>query len=343
MTEQPFLGERCSPISWEGSRKGDLNIVCLIFKLVSYLRLTAVHTCRRNKIKRNGNYAKQRIKLNVAAWNVRTLLDRKESSQPERRTAIVARELARYNIDIAALSETRLSEEDQLTERGAGYTFFWKGKAVGVKREGGVGFAVRTELINQLEQPHGISDRIMYLRAPLSCGRYMTVISVYAPTLVSSQESIMGFYQDLWDCVKAIPKADKILMLGDFNARVGSDHKTWDPLGRFGIGKVNDNGLLLLQLCTEFQLAVCNTFYQQKDIRKVTWIHPRSKHGHILDYIITRKRDLQDVSTVRVLRGAECGTDHKLVRGKIKMRIRKKIRATGVKVPKRIDVSKLQK
>jgi exonuclease III len=121
--------------------------------------------------------------------------------------------LARYNIDIAALSETRLSEEDQLTERGAGYTFFWKGKAEGVKREGGVGFAVRTEIINLLEQPHGISVRIMFLRAPLSCGRYMTVISVYAPTLVSSQESIMGFYQDQQDCVKAIPKADKILML----------------------------------------------------------------------------------------------------------------------------------
>ena len=235
-----------------------------------------------------------------------------------------------------------MSEEDQLTERGAGYTFFWKGKAEGVKREGGVGFAVRTEIINQLEQPYGISDRIMCLRAPLSCGRYMTVISVYAPTLVSNQESIMAFYQDLRDCVTAIPKADKILILGDFNARVGSDHYTWDPLGRFGLGKVNDNGLLLLQLCTEFQLAVCNTFYQQKVIHKVTWIHPRSKHGHILDYIITRKRDLQDVCTVRVMRGAECGTDHKLVRAKIKMRIRKKIRTTGVKVPKRIDVSKLQ-
>ena len=73
--------------------------------------------------------AKYRIKMNVATWSVRTLLDRDESSNSERRTAIVARELARYNADIAALSEIRLSGENQLSEKGAGYTFFWKGKA----------------------------------------------------------------------------------------------------------------------------------------------------------------------------------------------------------------------
>ena len=61
-----------------------------------------------------------------------------------------------------------------------------------------------------------------------------------------------------------------------------------------------------------------------------------------MDYIITRKRDLRDVCAVRVIRGAECDTDHKLVRGKLKMCIKRKVRTTGVKVPKRIDVSKLQ-
>ena len=54
--------------------------------------------------------------MNVATWNVRALLDRDESRNAERRTAIVARELARYNVDIAALSETRLSGENQLSD-----------------------------------------------------------------------------------------------------------------------------------------------------------------------------------------------------------------------------------
>ena len=60
--------------------------------------------------------------LNVAAWNVRTLLESRRRA--ERPSAVVARELARYNIDIAALSETRVSEYTSFEEVGGGYTFF---------------------------------------------------------------------------------------------------------------------------------------------------------------------------------------------------------------------------
>ena len=65
------------------------------------------------------------MKLTLASWNVRTLLDSitSKSGSPERRTALVARELARYRIDIAALSETRFPDKGQLTEIGGGYTF----------------------------------------------------------------------------------------------------------------------------------------------------------------------------------------------------------------------------
>ncbi|BHF73889.1 hypothetical protein SprV_0401697300 [Sparganum proliferum] len=54
--------------------------------------------------------------------------DNPRSNRPERRRALVARELARYKVDIAALSETRFSEQGQLEEVGAGYTFFWSGR-----------------------------------------------------------------------------------------------------------------------------------------------------------------------------------------------------------------------
>ena len=87
-------------------------------------------------------YLKKRMKLKFGSWNVRTLLDREASGNPEHKTAIVAKELSRYNIDIAALSETRLNDEDQVTEVGSGYTIFWRGKPKGEKREGGVGFAI---------------------------------------------------------------------------------------------------------------------------------------------------------------------------------------------------------
>ena len=89
------------------------------------------------------------------------LLDPAGADRPERRTALVARELARYNADIVALSETRFAELGQLTEVGGGYTFFWSGRSSKVRREAGVGFAVKSRLVNQLSSlPKGINDRL---------------------------------------------------------------------------------------------------------------------------------------------------------------------------------------
>ena len=68
----------------------------------------------------------------------------------EQRTALIAKELRNYDIDIAALSETRLPDESQCEEVGAGYTFFWSGKAANDKRQSGVGFAIKTSIAKHL-------------------------------------------------------------------------------------------------------------------------------------------------------------------------------------------------
>ena len=68
------------------------------------------------------------LPMKVTSWNVRTLGGSATSSRPERGTALVARELDRYDIDIAALSEIHLADEGQLLEKGVGYTFYWKGR-----------------------------------------------------------------------------------------------------------------------------------------------------------------------------------------------------------------------
>ena len=229
-----------------------------------------------------------------------------------------------------------------MSEVSSGFTIFWVGKHETDRREGGVGFAIRTSLLDRVESPSSVSDRIMRTRVSLAGGRHLTLLSIYAPTLQANEQILDSFYGCLRDTIAMTPAADKLILLGDFNARVGNDNQTWNVLGPFGMGKMNSSGLRLLELCSEFDLNICNTFFRQKTIHKATWYHPRSKHGHLIDYIITRKRDFSDVCSVRVMRSAECGTDHKLVRGKFKLRIRKRIRMGGVKVPKRIDVSKLK-
>ena len=81
------------------------------------------------------------IPLKIGTRNVRTLMDSAGSDRLQRRTALVGRELGRYGIEIAALSETRFAEIGEIKEVGAGYTFFWSGCKSEERREAGVGFA----------------------------------------------------------------------------------------------------------------------------------------------------------------------------------------------------------
>lgn len=260
---------------------------------------------------------------------MRTLMDTRDTDRPERRTALVSRELARFNIDVAALSETRLPGEGQIAEMGSGYTFFWKGKPPEEHRSQGVGFAVKTQLVKAHNMtPNAINERIITLRLPLPKNQFITLISVYAPTLDAEDHIKGAFYQQLDTTITQIPAGDRLLLLGDFNARVGRDHELWQNIiGRQGVGNCNDNGLLLLGLCAEQELFITNTQFRLPTRMKTTWKHPRSKHWHILDYAIVKQQHKNEVLITRSMPGADdCWTDHRLLITKLKLTIKKRPR-----------------
>ena len=280
--------------------------------------------------------------LNVASWNVRTLLDSKRVAA--RPTAIVAQELARYNIDIAALSETRVLGETVIEETGGGYTFFLQGKPIGDKCYHGVGFAIRTKLVPLLKGKHpvGINERLMTMSLPLE-GCILSLISAYAPTLPSSDESKESFYGTLSDAIKAIPIPNKILLLGDFNARVGKDYASWENvIGKHGVGRENSNGTLLLSLCAQHGLIITNTIFQQAERHKTTWMHPGTKEWHMIDYVITRKRDAGDVHHTRAMCGSSVWSDHRLVRSKLALKAKVSRHLHRLKPARKPDLAKLK-
>ena len=280
--------------------------------------------------------------MRLATWNVRTLNYSPGNVRPERSTALVARELQRYNIDIAALTETRLPDSGTLTERGAGYTFYWQGKPSTEKRQSGVGFAIKSD-IKLTEFPIGHSDRIMTLRLSIGKNRYLHIISAYAPTMQHAETTKNAFYQELSDILHTIRACDKTIIMGDFNARVGRDYSTWvSVLGKHGIGNANSNGNLLLSLCSEHKLRITNTQFQLPNKLKTTWRHARSGHWHLIDYIITKQSDAPDFLVTRVMRGADCWTDHRLLIARVKLHIKKPTRKNGSKVPKKYCVARLK-
>ena len=176
-----------------------------------------IHVCGRNfKID-----PKKHGKLSMAAWNVRTLLD--SAGRPKRRTAIIARELDRYGIDVAALSETRFEATTQFEEVGAGYTFYCIGHPKGETRHGGVGFAIRSSLVSALQSsPLGISPRLMALPLTLENGDLATLISCYAPTLNAPQEEKEQFYEVL-SAAAAVPYKQNLLCLETSTLALGTN------------------------------------------------------------------------------------------------------------------------
>lgn len=82
---------------------------------------------------------------------------------------------------------------------------------------------------------------------PLSDHRNLVVISAYTPTMTNDDVTKEAFYDGLDRLIADIPRTDILVLLGDMNTRVGSDHIAWsDQIAKHGIGKCNSNGHLLL-------------------------------------------------------------------------------------------------
>ena len=196
-------------------------------------------------------------------------------------------------------------------------------------------FAVSNWLAAQGISPTPISDRFMSMRIQLKGGDNLTLISVYAPTMQRPQEEKEQFYEMLGSCVSAA-EMHSVIILGDFNVRVGLDWKSWpNVIGKHGVGEMNSNGLILLEFCTRFQLSIMGTRFQLKDSLKNTWQHLRSKHWHQLDHVLSNKAAKSYVSLTKVNRAANCFNDHKLLISKCLFSIKNKKR--GTRPPKKLD------
>ena len=279
--------------------------------------------------------------MKLGTWNVRTMTpgfsDNLQEVNDARKTAVIDRELTRLQMDIVALQETRLPETVSVRERD--FTLFWQGKPSDEVREHGVGFAVRNKLLGSITPPTEGTERILSLRLQTSSGP-VSLISAYAPTLASTAEAKDKFYDDLSAAIRRIPDRELLIVAGDFSTRVGVDHNSWPTcLGQFGIGKMNENGQRLLELCCHHGLCVSNTFFNTKPQHRVSWRHPRSKHWHQLDLILTRRVDLSSIKKTRSYQSADCDTDHSLVCSKVKLRA-KSLHRTRKEGRPRIDISK---
>ena len=96
-------------------------------------------------------------------------------------------------------------------------------------------------------------------------------------------------YEGLQDLLELTPKKDVLFIIGDWNAKVGSQ-ETPVVTGKFGLGIWNEAGQRLIEFCQENALVIANTLFQQHKRRFYTWTSPDGQHRNQIDYILCSKR-----------------------------------------------------
>uniref|UniRef100_A0A914X6S7 Reverse transcriptase domain-containing protein n=1 Tax=Plectus sambesii TaxID=2011161 RepID=A0A914X6S7_9BILA len=268
-----------------------------------------------------------KLEICIAVWNVQTghHIGQKE---------IIAMELSKCKISIAAVSELRLTGSGTLTipppTIDKTTMLFYSG---GKKQEAGIGFMVDRQAARSVIAFQPISDHLAVLTINGTVKTH--ILSTYAPTETSSDAAKDDFYSQLQHTLDMIPQTELIILAGDFNSHTGADRIGWEEtLGRFGHGKINDNGLRLLSFAALNNLVVDNSHFQHPRKHQLTWRNPSGKDSAILDYILISSRFRSSLKDVRAMRGPDCGFDHYLIRAKTLRRLSGKSKSTNDNIKK---------
>ena len=248
--------------------------------------------------------------LKIGTWNVRTMFQKGKLDN-------IKQEMERLKINILGISEVRwkdagLVDSDQ-------HKLIYSG---GSNHEKGVGVILDKGAAKSLKGNWPVSDRVLLIKLegkPLN----INIIQVYAPTSASTDEDIDVFYEDLEKAKNQCKSQDPIIIMGDFNAKVGSE-RVDDVVGPFGLGEKNERGERLTEWAQINNFIIGNTWFEQPLRRRWTWKSPGDGSRNQIDYILIPKRFRNALLTSKTLPGADCYSDHVPVIGNFRLKLQKR-------------------
>ena len=164
---------------------------------------------------------------------------------------------ARVNINILGISELKWTGRGEFNSDDH-YIYYCGQESL---RRNGVAIMVNKRVRNAVLGCNLKKDRMISVHfqgKPFN----ITVIQAYALTSNAEEAEVERFYEDLQDLLELTPKKDVLLIIGDWNAKVGSQ-ETPGAIGKFGLGVQNEAGQRLIELCQENTLVIANTLFQQ--------------------------------------------------------------------------------
>jgi hypothetical protein len=244
------------------------------------------------------------------------------------------------NIDIVGISEARwTSFGEERTPSGG--KFLFSGKPDGHPHEYGVGFLLSKEASKCLLAWKPVNERIMLARFKTRV-RPVTIVQAYASTDSAENSEKEKFYNELQATMSKIKRQDIVIVMGDFNATVGSDNEHLEHvMGRYGMGTITENGELFTEFCFENDLVIGGSLFPHKTCHKYTWTHPRTRDGYQLDHVCISRKWRGSLLDVRNRRSADIQSDHEMLVAEVRLKIAR-VQNLPQTAAKKFDIQKLR-
>jgi hypothetical protein len=185
----------------------------------------------------------------------------------------------------------------------------------------GTGFVVRRDTEGSVLGFDPYNECLCRLRIS---GKFynITIISAYAPTEEKDEVLKEQFYEDLQKLQDKVPRNDLLIIVGDFNAKVGKERAYRGVVGKYSIHpKSNFNKEYLCNHAIFNNLTIVSTQYQHKRIHTGTWTSPDGQTVNQTDHVLVDKTKRGMIQDVRTMRGPKCDSDHFLLEIKVKQRL----------------------
>ncbi|XP_017302944.1 craniofacial development protein 2-like [Diaphorina citri] len=252
--------------------------------------------------------------VKIATWNVRGL------NNPGKLDNVL-NEIKNLEADICGLSETFWNDSSDFNATlpcGENFRIIYSG---GDQRRRGVAFVLNQKVSHLVNSVHIVSERVIGIKINTTPVNTF-IIQAYAPTLDSNEEEKNKFYDDLNDTLKHKAFQEILIVMGDFNAKVGNS-KIDNIVGPHGLGTINSAGQDLINFCNENNMFICNTWFYQKQSARHTWTSPDGNHKNQIDFICVNNRFRNSITNAKSRPGADCGSDHNPVIINLRIKLKK--------------------
>lgn len=243
-------------------------------------------------------------KVRFGTWNIKTLVGKEVE---------LIEEMKSHKLEVLGLSEVK-KKGSGIMSLQEGYTLRFSGVGMDTRAKEGVAIVTSEQMEMRVSGWEPVNSRIIVINLDVEVK--ISLIQTYAPTEDSNALDKEEYYVQLQRTIgKEAVNGRHVLIGGDFNGRIGQDKKiAHGSMGNYGGEKtLNENGRRLIEFCINNQLLLGNSFFPHKVVHKITFQAEGRNARSIIDYFIYPQNMRNNIMDVKVIRGAELTTDHRLL------------------------------